>query len=109
LPGSDLSYRATKIPLSAWVGEPLAKPDALARTSGGTATVYVSWNGATQVTAWRVLAGPSAGQLSPVATAPWAGIQTAIRLSQSFQVFQVQALDAAGQVIYTSRTFGPTK
>jgi len=104
-PGSDLSYRATKIPLSAWVGEPLTKPAAAARTSGGATTVYASWNGATQVRSWRVLAGPSASQLTPVTTANWAGFETAIHLTGSFKAFEVQALDANGKVIGTSRVF----
>ena len=34
-----------------------------AARAAGTTTVYASWNGATQVTSWRVLAGPSASRL----------------------------------------------
>ena len=33
----------------------------------GTLTVSVSWNGATEVASWRVLAGASASALAPVA------------------------------------------
>jgi len=105
LPGSDLSYRATKIPLSDWVGLPLTKPAAAVRASGGTATVYASWNGATRVGSWRLLAGPSASQLSPVTTAARSGFETAIGLSRSYQAYEVQALDASGKVIGTSRIF----
>jgi arylsulfotransferase ASST len=102
LPGPDLTYRAIKIPLSAWVGQPLTKPSAVARTSGGKTTVYVSWNGATGVSSWKVLAGPSASQLAPVATVTKSLFETKISLSRSYPAYQVQALDATGNVIGTS-------
>jgi EmrB/QacA subfamily drug resistance transporter len=105
-PGSDLSYRAIKIPHGTWVGQPVSPPSAAARTAGGKSTVYASWNGATQVASWRVLAGASASQLSTVATTAKAGFETAIPVSQSYAAYQVQALDASGKVIGTSRIFG---
>ncbi|HEX9066208.1 MAG TPA: MFS transporter [Streptosporangiaceae bacterium] len=103
LPGPDLSYRAIKVSPTAFVGQPLTPPSAAVRRSGGTTTVYASWNGDTQVTSWRVLAGPSASQLSPVATTAKTGFETLIRLSQGGQVFKVQALDANGKVLGTSK------
>ncbi len=104
-PGSDLSYRATKIPVSSWVGLPLTKPSGGVRTTAGQTTVYASWNGATQVRSWRVLAGPSAGQLSAVATGTRSGFETAIGIGRAYQAYQVQALNAQGKVIGTSRVF----
>ena len=102
-PGPDLSYRAIKISPTAFVGQPLSPPSAAVRRSGGTAKVYASWNGATQVTSWRVLAGPSASQLSPVVTTAKTGFETVIPVSQGGQVFKVQALDAKGKVLGTSK------
>ncbi len=102
-PGPDLSYRAIKISPTAFVGQPLTPPSAVVRRSGGTIKVYASWNGATQVASWRVLAGPSASQLSPVATTAKTGFETVIPVSQGGQVFKVQALDAKGKVLGTSR------
>ena len=61
-PGPDLSYRAT---LKQWVGLPLSPPVGVARRGAGGTTVYASWNGATQVVSWRVLAGASAGHWPP--------------------------------------------
>jgi EmrB/QacA subfamily drug resistance transporter len=105
-PGSDISYRATQIPLSSWVGLPLTKPAATARTSGGKTTVYVSWNGATQVVSWRVLGGASASSLSTVTTAAKNGqFETRIAVPGTDKVFQVQALNASGKVIGTSKVF----
>jgi EmrB/QacA subfamily drug resistance transporter len=103
LPGSDLSYRATVNP---WVGLPLSPPKGAARQTGGRTTVYASWNGATAVSAWRVLAGSSPGSLRPVASASKTGFETAIPVTGSDRVFRVQALDAQGHTIGESDRFG---
>jgi EmrB/QacA subfamily drug resistance transporter len=102
LPRPDLSYRAT---IHQWVGLPLYPPTGAARTSGNRATVYASWNGATEVDSWRVLAGTGTGDLRPVATAGKLGFETAIALRQSYRSFELQALNANGQVIGTSKVF----
>jgi hypothetical protein len=101
LPHPDLSYR-TKV--GQWVGLPLYPPTGVARSAKGKLTVYASWNGATRVVSWRVLAG-TGGTLSPVATAAKSGFETAIGVRPGYKVFEVQALDAAGKVIGTSRRF----
>jgi hypothetical protein len=101
-PGSDLSYRSM---VESWVGLPLTRPAAAARQTGGRTTVYVSWNGATAVASWRVLAGPRAGRLTVVVTTHKAGFETAIAVPRSYESLEVQALDAGGHVIGTSRPF----
>jgi EmrB/QacA subfamily drug resistance transporter len=103
-PGSDLSYRST---LQQWVGLPLSPPVGAARRSGGTTTVYASWNGATRVASWKVLAGQSAGQLTAVGHAAKSGFETSIPLPRTLHAtnFEVEALDAHGQVIGTSKAF----
>jgi EmrB/QacA subfamily drug resistance transporter len=105
-PGSDLSYRAIKISPTAWTGLPLTLPSGAVQPAGGQATVYASWNGATRVASWRVLAGSGPGQLSVVSTTAKSGFETAIAVSQSYPAYQVQALDASGKVIGTSKVFG---
>lgn len=95
MPAKDSSYRAYRFP---WSGHPLTKP--AAAVSGGT--VYASWNGATEVTSWRVLSGPSAGQLTPVTTVDRHGFETAIPVSGAGPVVEVQALGAGGAVLGTS-------
>jgi hypothetical protein len=102
-PWPDLSYRAT---LGPWVGEPLTPPAAAARSEDGATTVYASWNGATRLVAWRVLAGPSAESLRAVAESPKSGFETAIHVPGDYASFEVQALDTAGRVIGASRPFG---
>jgi EmrB/QacA subfamily drug resistance transporter len=102
LPGSDLSYRAYVEP---WLGQPADPPAGAARRgAGGRTTVYASWNGATQVVSWRVLAGAD-GDRRAVASAVKRGFQTVIPLSGSYTSFEVQALSSAGRVIGTSKPF----
>jgi EmrB/QacA subfamily drug resistance transporter len=101
-PRPDLTYRAT---LAQWVGLPLTPPLGAVRRAGAKTTVYASWNGATRVAAWRVLAGSGAGRLSAVASAAKTGFETAIPVPQGYTSFEVQALDSAGRAIGTSRHF----
>jgi EmrB/QacA subfamily drug resistance transporter len=101
-PGHDLSYRET---LEPWVGLPLSAPAGAARRHGATTTVYASWNGATQLVAWRVLTGTGPGSLSAVTTAPKSGFETAIPLSSSYKSFKLQALGADGRVLASSQPF----
>jgi EmrB/QacA subfamily drug resistance transporter len=102
LPGPDLSYRAT---LEPWVGEPLTNPAGAARQAGGKTTVYASWNGATQLASWRVLAATGSSSAKAVATQAKSGFETAIAVPQGASSFTLQALDAAGRVIGTSQAF----
>ena len=74
MPGSYESYRAYRFP---WTGAPATPPAIAVSPPAGAAaqgaaplTVYASWNGDTRTASWRVLAGPSAQQLAPVAAAP---------------------------------------
>lgn len=101
--GSYQSYRAYRLP---WTGTPAAPPAiaASAPASSGPVSVYASWNGATGVASWRVLAGPSPTQLTPVASAPKNGFETAIATPGFAPYVAVQALDASGAVLGTSQT-----
>jgi len=103
-PAHAESYRAFRF---GWTGTP-AHPPAYAFQPAGTAggTVYASWNGATLVTSWRVLAGTSASSLDPIAVAPRSGFETAIGIPNGTvgPYLAVQALGAAGQVLGTSAT-----
>jgi hypothetical protein len=106
LPGSDITYRATREP---WVGLPLDPPSGAARRSGARTVVYASWNGATQVSLWRVLGGAGGGALAAVASARKSGFETTIPVPQGYNAFRVQALSTRGRVIGTSAPFTPTR
>jgi hypothetical protein len=99
-PAPGQSYRAYRFP---WSATPSTRPALAVKAGAGAAvTVYASWNGATSVTAWRVLAGPSASTLTAVAQVPSGGFETAIPLTSSEAAFAVQALGAEGQVLASS-------
>src|SRR5205085_3095732 len=76
LPGSDVSYRTL---LEPWVGLPLYPPSGAARRSGDGTTVYASWNGDTQVTAWNVLGAANGGSFKRIAHATKSRFETAIK------------------------------
>jgi Arylsulfotransferase (ASST) len=108
-PAGDQSYRDLRF---AWTGLPATRPAftlvaahgaAAARRAG---TVYASWNGATQVASWRVLAGAAAHSLKPVAAAPRSGFETAIALpaGTSGRYLAVQALGSVGQALGVAMT-----
>jgi hypothetical protein len=92
-----------------WSGQPAQPPSlAVVAAAGGHsgATAYASWNGATEVASWRLLAGASAGALAPVSTAPKHGFETTIALpgTSAGAYVAAQAVNAAGAVIGTSAT-----
>ena len=102
LPGFDQSYRAFRLP---WSGTPEHGPSFAYRSGGpGAGTVYASWNGATALVSWRVLAGASPVSLTTVAQAAKAGFETAIALPSGSlgPDLAVQALDSADNVLATS-------
>ncbi|MGH9128884.1 MAG: arylsulfotransferase family protein [Acidimicrobiales bacterium] len=101
LVGSGLvSYRAFK---QAWTGRPSAPPDIAVERSGASTVIYVSWNGATEVARWRVLAGSSSSRLAQFGTYARAGFETRITLSTHPRQVALEALDASGRVLGRSR------
>jgi hypothetical protein len=102
LPSPDLSYRTY---LQRWVGLPLTPPSGAARVLDGRTVVYASWNGATEVRGWKVLALASSGAATVAARSSRTGFETAIPVSSNGGRYEVQALDATGRVIGTSLPF----
>jgi hypothetical protein len=98
-PPGIASYRAYRFP---WRGHP---PWAPAIAVNGTSVanqfdVYASWNGATQVARWRVLAGPtSAGPFKPLKTVAWSSFETKIPVSTADTYFEVQGLGTKGKLL----------
>ncbi|MGH2903847.1 MAG: arylsulfotransferase family protein [Solirubrobacteraceae bacterium] len=100
--GSYESYRAYRFP---WVGAPTTAPAIAALTGhGGRATVYASWNGASKVASWRVLAGSSPTHLAPVTSAARDGFETTLTTPGAAPYVEVQALDASGALLGSSKT-----
>jgi hypothetical protein len=97
-----VSYRAIRSP---WVGDPHTRPSlAVSQGTHGRMKVYASWNGATQVTAWRVLGGTTPRDLRPLGVQARRGFETEIRLTSGARYFAVQALNSKRSVLRTSAT-----
>ncbi|HVC85230.1 MAG TPA: arylsulfotransferase family protein [Solirubrobacteraceae bacterium] len=102
LPAPVASYRAFRFP---WSAQPATPPVLVASRAAGSATTAIaaSWNGATGVLAWQVLAGSSASALAAVGTpVASSGFETALSAATSAPYVAVQALGAGGAVLATS-------
>ena len=101
-PSDNESYRAFRFP---WKGQPQDAPAVMAESErDDNVTLYVSWNGATEVTAWEVLAGPGPGQLESVGSVPRSGFETVMLVQTSEPYVAVRAKHRLGQVLDTSAT-----
>jgi hypothetical protein len=80
------SYRAYRF---RWIGRPKVPPDAVVEGK----KVYVSWNGATEVRKWQLLAGPEKDELRPGRIVLKTGFETAIPLTGEAEWVAVRALD----------------
>jgi hypothetical protein len=90
----------------AWNAQPRTSP-ALAITrhgASGTLRLHASWNGATDVASWRVLAGATPNALAAVSKAPSSGFETALAAPANAAYVAVEALAANGRVLAHSRT-----
>jgi hypothetical protein len=72
------------------------------RNADGSLTLYVSWNGSTQVTRWQLVAGATAAAMKPVAAVRRTGFETAIPLPVTSGAVAVVALDAHGKHLRAS-------
>ncbi|KAI3330746.1 Arylsulfotransferase-domain-containing protein [Ustulina deusta] len=93
--GGGPLYRVYKFD---WVGQPLWQPSC-AFVNG---TVYVSWNGATEVASWSLSGGPSPLTMEHVTTVEKDGFETSIQPSAEVSFIRVDALDADGTIIGSS-------
>jgi hypothetical protein len=102
LPPLVESYRAFRFPWSAQPGTPPAVV-ATPGTAAGTTAIAASWNGATAVAGWQLLAGASPSTLGAIgAHVASSGFETVINAATAGPYFAVRALDARGAVIGTS-------
>lgn len=95
-PGTEAdSYRAYRFE---WKGQPTDRPRIAVKGS----TLYVSWNGATEVERWEVLTGPTPQQLAKTATVVKRGFETAIPLRSKGTYVVVRALADDGELLVSS-------
>jgi hypothetical protein len=103
LPYDLIFYRSFRHP---WTGRPLTPPAVVANANNTNleTIVHMSWNGATGVASWRVLAGPRAASLAPQTTITSTGFESQTILPERFAYVAVAALDSGGHVLATSRS-----
>jgi hypothetical protein len=93
----DNSYRAYRF---SWVGRPRPGPNIIVRGD----TAYVSWNGATRVAAWRLLAGTVPDDVRVVRTVRKRTFETKLAIPEGARYVAVEALDAHGGLLRVSAT-----
>lgn len=105
-PAGDQSYRAFTFN---WSGHPAGRPAVVAHPNAARGSVvYVSWNGATEVDTWKVLAGQKPAALAEAGTQRRAGFETMISVNSEGPYFAVTAHDRSGRQIGRSVTITRT-
>lgn len=95
------SYRAFRLP---WSGTPAEAPAIATVREGSEVIAYASWNGATGVHAWQLLAGTRPDGLSPLSSTRARAFESTLRGASSGPYFAVRALDASGTPLGQSQT-----
>ncbi|HEU5419422.1 MAG TPA: arylsulfotransferase family protein [Streptosporangiaceae bacterium] len=90
------SYRAIR---SEWTGKPAGHPAIAVRRHGTRVRVYASWNGATEIHRWRVLAGRTASSLSRAGAADKKSFETMVSTAHKGPHFRAVALGRHGHVL----------
>ena len=100
-PTESETYRAFRFP---WSGQPADAPAVVAEPGADDeVTIYVSWNGATEVAAWQVLAGADQDNLEPLGSVPWKGFETVITLRITDPYLSLKAMNGSGKVLATTK------
>lgn len=84
------SYRAFKSP---WTAYPTTTPS-FAMSNSSTPEAYVSWNGATEVSTWKVLGGTSLDDLSELSVTRRLGFETKLNVTVESTFLAAAAYDA---------------
>jgi hypothetical protein len=94
-------YRAFRLP---WRGRPAEAPALALASHGSERVAYASWNGATDVHAWELLAGSSPKELRPMSRVRTSGFESALPLPTGGPCFAARALDRHGRMLGQSKT-----
>jgi hypothetical protein len=101
LPKGINSYRAYRWP---WQGRPASQPSLVMAKRRGVVTAYASWNGATDVARWQLLAGRDPTLLQPLRTVDSRRqFERAIPARGQLTYFAVRAQAADGTMLGESR------
>lgn len=94
--------------LDPWSGRPTVPPALVAHRSGGVVTAQTSWNGATGIATWELLAGASPESLAVVASVPKRGFEATLQATTSDAYVATRALGASGETLSTSVPVKPS-
>ena len=99
-----MNYRVHKF--DNWIGLPLTEPALWVYSKQGEQmTIYVSWNGATQVKSWRFYGGHyKRGPWDEISNVSKNGFETVYRHNSTYGYTYVEALDQDDRVLGTSAT-----
>jgi hypothetical protein len=101
------SYRVVRAP---WTGLPDGNPLVAARRARDGVRVWASWNGATEIARWQVLAGDSPYALEPVGRAQrFADLETRLRVRTGARWVAVRAMAADGSFLGESGAVQPAQ
>jgi hypothetical protein len=101
LPRGGQNYRVLRFP---WHAVPGRRPDVAYRFRHGQGHLYVSWNGATDVGAWRLEVGPRPADLHADGAVRRTGFETALPVPHGMRWGRAVALDRAGNELRRSLT-----
>ena len=96
LPAGVNSYRTFRFP---WHGYPTTQPALAVQFGNQSTTLIMSWNGATDISAYRIYAGDQPHPTTPIATQPRTGFETRVVLNTPPGVcryYRVMPLDNNG-------------
>jgi hypothetical protein len=99
------TYRAYRFQ---WSGQPTRPPDVRGKVGGGRTGVYVSWNGATEVARWEILAGDDPNALVPFKTVRRKGFETHVTIDGEHAYVRARAKGPSGEVLGVSRVVSTT-
>ncbi|THU78510.1 hypothetical protein K435DRAFT_786229 [Dendrothele bispora CBS 962.96] len=100
--GTSDSAQGYRIFRDTWTGTPTTAPDAVIQDG----VLYVSWNGATEVTQWTVQQGDSQNNLGNDTTVQKSGFETAINIDSTKGATQVMAIGKNGKTLAKSNVLG---
>ena len=95
------SYRVFRFP---WRGVPDSAPSIVLERDARGLTAHVSWNGSTQVAAWRLLGGAAPRSLTRLAQVHRTGFETSLSVPSAPAHVAVAALDAHGKELARTTT-----
>jgi hypothetical protein len=99
---ADSTYRVFRFP---WHGYPTWPPALVAQVTGSALSLTTSWNGATEVAAYRFYGGNGSKPANLVAEQPKAGFETGLTVpdaAHAYCYYQAVPIDAHGQPMQPS-------